>query len=61
MQTGTRLRHLFITILLFCQPAQPEALWNEFRTHICDDLAYRLQTMGRENVEIEDVYDFGLY
>ncbi|KZP24541.1 hypothetical protein FIBSPDRAFT_665329, partial [Athelia psychrophila] len=61
MQTGTRLRHLFATLLLFCSPSQPEILWNEFRQHICDDLRHRLVTsMGRENPTDETVYDFGL-
>ena len=42
MQTGSRLRHIFTTILLFCAPAQPDHLWEEFRPQICDDLPYRL-------------------
>ena len=27
MQTGTCLHHLFMTILLFCTPSQPDQLW----------------------------------
>ena len=61
MQTGTRLRHLFATLLLFCVPAQPDQLWTEFRHHICDDLHYRLRTMDFPNPTDEDVYDYGLY
>ncbi|EIW59199.1 uncharacterized protein TRAVEDRAFT_94740, partial [Trametes versicolor FP-101664 SS1] len=60
MQTGTRLRHLFATVLLFCQPAHPGALWNEFRSSICDDLRHRLRLLGREDASEEDVYDYGL-
>ncbi|KAJ6488789.1 hypothetical protein C8R45DRAFT_761161, partial [Mycena sanguinolenta] len=59
MQTGSRLRQLFSTLLLFCEPSRPGALWTEFRPHICDDLARRLQAMGRELIE-EDIYDYGL-
>ncbi|PPQ82287.1 hypothetical protein CVT25_008437 [Psilocybe cyanescens] len=47
MQTGTRLRHLFATLLLFGELAQPNTLWNEFRNHICDDLEWRLQAMEK--------------
>ncbi|KAJ7748201.1 hypothetical protein DFH07DRAFT_701878, partial [Mycena maculata] len=59
MQTGSRLRQLFATLLLFCEPTRPAVLWTEFRAHICDDLARQLQTMGRNPTE-EDVYDYGL-
>jgi hypothetical protein len=61
MQTGTRLRHLFATILLFCTPSQPHQLWQQYRTYICDDLRYRLRTLGINNACDEDVYDYGLY
>jgi hypothetical protein len=30
MQTGTQLRHLFMTILLFYTPSQPDQLWERF-------------------------------
>ncbi|OSC97183.1 hypothetical protein PYCCODRAFT_1353234, partial [Trametes coccinea BRFM310] len=60
MQTGYRLRHLFATLLLFCHPAQPDALWIAFRSSICDDLRHRLSVLGRPNVPDEDVYDYGL-
>lgn len=61
MQTGTRLRHLFATILLFCTPSQPDQLWLHFRTSICDDLRYRLHSLGIINACAEDIYDYGLY
>jgi len=61
MQTGTRLHHLFATILLFCTPSQPHQLWQQYRTYICDDLRYRLCTLGINNACDEDVYDYGLY
>lgn len=60
MQTGRKLRELFATILLFCSPAQPDTLWNEFRTNICDDLNYRLRGLGISNPSEEEVYDYGL-
>ncbi len=61
MQTGTRLRGLFATMLLFCNPARPEALWDEFKDGICDDLHRRLQTMGIVAPTQDQIYDFGLY
>ncbi|KAJ7749599.1 hypothetical protein DFH07DRAFT_712024, partial [Mycena maculata] len=60
MQTGTRLRELFATLLLFCEPLQPGNLWMEFWQHICDDLPQRLQIMGRRDPTEEDRYDYGL-
>lgn len=61
MHTGSRLRYLFATILLFCSPSQPEILWEEFRQNVCDDLLHRLRTIGIENPTQEDAHDYGLY
>lgn len=61
MQTGSRLRQLFVTLLLFCNPAEPAKLWEEFRVHICDDLDHRLCRMGFEHPTESDVFDYGLY
>ena len=61
LQTGTRLRNLFATILIFCEPTKPEVLWHEFRQYICDDLRHRLSTLGRQDPLEEEVYDYGLY
>ena len=35
MRTGARLRRLFATLLLFCNPSRPVDLWQEFRSDIC--------------------------
>lgn len=62
MQTGTRLRYLFATLLCYCNPSQPDILWRDFRAHICDDLRHRLIAhMGRSSPSDEDVFDYGLY
>ena len=62
MQTGGRLRSLFAMILLFCNPSKPEDLWMAYRSHICDDLRYRLTlTMGFHNPTDADAYDYGLF
>ncbi|KAJ7769674.1 hypothetical protein DFH07DRAFT_735909 [Mycena maculata] len=60
MHTGSRLRQLFVTLLLFCEPSRPHHLWAEFRPNICDDLSHRLRTMGLNPTD-EDVYDYGLF
>lgn len=61
MHTGTRLRHLFACLLIFGEPAQPDALWNEFKPHICDDLAHRLRGMRIHDPSPETIYDYGLF
>lgn len=62
MQTGWRLRRLFATILIFCEPLRPEELWAEFRQYMCDDLARRMAGMvGLRDVTPDDIYDYGLY
>lgn len=61
MQTGEQLRNLFVTLLLFCSPAKPERLWNEFREHICDDLGYRLRCGGRQDPQEDEIFDYGLW
>ncbi|KAI0091063.1 hypothetical protein BDY19DRAFT_886279 [Irpex rosettiformis] len=61
MQTGYRLRWLFATILIFCNPAIPAQLWQEFRQHICDDLRPQVIALGIGHLSVEDVCDYGLY
>lgn len=61
IQTGSQLRHLFATLLLFCTPSQPNILWMNFRDKICDDLRHKLHELGRTTVVENDVYDFGLH
>ena len=61
VQTGTRLHHLFTTILLFCSPSQPDRLWERYRMHICDDLPFCLRMLGFNNTTDDDIYDYGLY
>jgi hypothetical protein len=61
IQTGSQLRHLFTTLLLFCSPSEPKTLWLSFRDKICDDLRYRLRNLGRTAVTEMNVYDFGLH
>ncbi|KAI0699683.1 PIF1-like helicase-domain-containing protein [Cytidiella melzeri] len=61
MRTGQSLRCLFAIILEQCEPSQPDQLWLEFCEHLCDDLRWRLQQRGIEDVSADDIYDFGLF
>ncbi|KAJ7573013.1 hypothetical protein C8J56DRAFT_762993, partial [Mycena floridula] len=61
MQVGHRLRQLFTTILIFCQPSRPRALWEEFCHSICDDLRRKLQSLGVTHPTDEEIYDYGLH
>jgi len=61
MQVGYRLRQLFVTILLYCEPSQPAVLWNNFKLSISEDLRHKLQTLGVSNPTDFQVCDYGLY
>ena len=61
MQMGRQLRSLFVTILTHGNPTFPLDLWERFREHICDDLAYNLRRKGIANPTDEQVSDYGLY
>ena len=59
-QTGSALRSLFATMLLFCQVEDPAHLWEEFKENLCDDLERTLTRMG-VTIEAGDIFDYGLY
>jgi PIF1-like helicase/Helitron helicase-like domain at N-terminus len=41
IKSGQQLRHLFAMILLFCQPAAPERLWDNHKLALCEDILYQ--------------------
>ena len=64
MQSGTSLHHLFIIILVECQPESPLRLWDQFKSKICDDLDRRIQHTPSFNLPHptdDDIYDYGLW
>ncbi len=61
MQSGAQLQSLFVTLLLFCQPAKLDELWEEFKENICDDLAHKLRQCDVPNPTDAQLYDFGLH
>ncbi|XP_052177595.1 uncharacterized protein LOC127791659 [Diospyros lotus] len=62
MKTGYQLRRLFSIILTQCSPLNPCALWNQFSTHICDDLAHKIRTLfAISNPTEAQIKDYGLH
>ena len=61
MQTGACLHHLSVMLLLFCEPAKPELLWDHFWEDICSDLGHHLSRMGQTNIAQDEIYDYGLF
>jgi hypothetical protein len=59
--SGLQLRRLFVTIVVHCNPADPTRLWNKFKEHICDDLAFRLHQFHIPDPTPDQIYDYGLY
>jgi hypothetical protein len=56
MQTGRQLRRLFATILLDCNPRNPQSLWDKFWRSITDDCKYMLEKHGMPSSEITDAH-----
>jgi hypothetical protein len=62
MQMGGQLRRLFVTILCDCFPTHPRALWDDFKSYLCDDLGnYLRHNSDFEEPTQEQIYDCGLY
>jgi hypothetical protein len=53
-QDAKRLRNLFVTLLLFCSPLNPEVLWERYRNDMSHDTRHRRITNGGT---IEDAYN----
>jgi hypothetical protein len=60
-QTGFILCALFVVILRDCVPADPLALWHEYKVFLCDDLSWLLPCLGFRNASQDLVEDYGLY
>ena len=66
MQVGGQLRHLFVSILKDCSPADPRGLWDRHWQNICDDLKNRLWHPSAHRIlDVEpseaQIQDYGLY
>ncbi|GAB2289108.1 hypothetical protein Dimus_038038 [Dionaea muscipula] len=62
IKTGYQLRRLFCVILTQCCPVEPHMLWDQFKSHMCDDLAIKMQTLfGISNANEAEIEDYGLH
>jgi hypothetical protein len=62
IQTGSKMRSLFILILCECYPTKPEELWDSFRCYICEDLLHFLQhRRSMPDATPDDALDYGLH
>ena len=60
--TGRSLRSLFVVAVVYGSIGDPLALWNRFKSFICEDLAYRLSQLFPVLPDIPDrEYDYGLF
>jgi len=42
-QMASRLRQLFVTLLVFCEPANPLSLFEQFADNLAEDIAHQLK------------------
>lgn len=61
MQTGSRRREPFATILYDCVTTRPDKLWEEFCIHPCDDIGYSLSILGFDSPTQDDIFDYVLF
>jgi hypothetical protein len=60
--SGTGLRSLFVSLLLFGEIGGPLRLWLEYRQQMCDDIPHRLREQYVPFPETEDLhFDYGLH
>ena len=61
MQTGPRLRQLFVAVVANNQPSRPAHLWDLFKTKLCDDLQCFLSHHNAGTLSDVFIFDYGLY
>ena len=62
IETGSKMRSLFVIIIRECFPTKPEELWDSFRWYLCDDLQHFLQhRRSMPDATQDDAMDYGLY
>ncbi|KAF0745191.1 ATP-dependent DNA helicase [Aphis craccivora] len=43
-ESPSKLRELFAIIIVFCQPSEPQSLWEQFRNDFCEDILHTERT-----------------
>ncbi|XP_078521590.1 uncharacterized protein LOC144790763 [Lissotriton helveticus] len=58
----SKLRELFVTILLFCNPSDPLTLWDQYKEDLCEDILHnRRQETNDESIPMSnDIFNQGL-
>ncbi|XP_070555422.1 uncharacterized protein [Ptychodera flava] len=49
-----QIRQLFVTILLFCEPAEPLNIWNKFTREMSEDIQFTMRN-SRSNLTTDDI------
>jgi len=44
-ESPSKLRELFAIIIVFCQPSEPQSLWEQFRNDFCEDILHRAHSI----------------
>lgn len=55
MTSGDSIRQLFASVLLFCSPLRPQALWEAYKGQLCADLTRKYHSMNYSPKAIEDI------
>ncbi|XP_038075107.1 uncharacterized protein LOC119742920 [Patiria miniata] len=56
VSSSSSMRDLFVTILVFCQPSNPQSLWNKHKDNLAEDFKYTLRK-GGHHVTSEETLD----
>jgi len=58
----SKLRELFIVILLFCHPSEPLKLWDNFKDDLYEDISHRIRQQNQDFTLSfnDDIYNQGL-
>jgi len=54
-QTGDQLLNLFGQILVFCNPSNPNQLWEDFKNHFAENVYHQLKSLYSETQSEEEI------
>ncbi|GFV21565.1 ATP-dependent DNA helicase [Trichonephila clavipes] len=53
----SKLRHLFTFICVFCSPSSPLALWEEFKSYLCEDFEFHTSVHQSVDLALHNIAD----
>lgn len=60
-ESPSKLRNLFVIIIIFCNPTDPLHLWNTFKQELSDDIRYSLQQQTESSLDFnEEIFNLSL-